>query len=152
MYVRGGIVGGISPCPPIFSPLSRHSYKPSRISCHCSSHRRTSSKGQPEQSKERSDKPQSDPKDYPNRHSEHVSARRKEDTNPGIWRSLSHGIATVDAEVGTGDVAAGIGEEVGDGAHEVLGLTHLADWDQGGPVLVEFWVVVENLLGSGINC
>ena len=60
---------------------------------------------------------------------------------------LGDGIATIDAQVCTGHIAAGVGEEVGDRAHEIFRLAHLAHGNKRGPVLVEFGVLIENLLG-----
>jgi hypothetical protein len=34
------------------------------------------------------------------------------------------------------------------GAHQVFGLSHLALWDQGRPLFLEVWIVVEDFLGS----
>lgn len=57
-------------------------------------------------------------------------------------------VTTVNAELGASHVAGGIGEEEGDGAHEILGLAHLALGDEGDPLLGELGVLVENLLGA----
>jgi len=55
-------------------------------------------------------------------------------------------VATVDAQLGASHVARGVGEEEGDGAHEVFGLAHLALRDEGDPLLGELGVLVEDLL------
>lgn len=57
-------------------------------------------------------------------------------------------VATVNTELGAGHVAGGVGEEEGDGAHEVLGLAHLALRDERDPFLGELGVLVEDLLGA----
>lgn len=61
--------------------------------------------------------------------------------------SLGNGVTAIDAEIRTGHVRTGIGKQEGDGTHEILGLTHLALGNERGPLLLEVWVVVENLLG-----
>ena len=57
-------------------------------------------------------------------------------------------VATVDAQLGAGHVAGGVGEKEGDGAHEVLGLAHLALGDERDPLLGELGVLIEDLLGT----
>lgn len=57
-------------------------------------------------------------------------------------------VTTINAELGAGHVAGGVGKEEGDGAHEVLGLAHLALRDEGDPLLGELGVLVEDLLGA----
>ena len=47
------------------------------------------------------------------------------------------------------DVVGGVTGEESDGTHEVLRAANLADGDQRSPLLLEFWVVVEDLLGPG---
>ena len=59
---------------------------------------------------------------------------------------LRGGVATINAQLGTGYVAGGVGEEEGDSAHEVLRLAHLALRDEGDPLLGELGVLVEDLL------
>lgn len=61
-------------------------------------------------------------------------------------RLLRGGVATVNAQLSTGHVAGSVGEEEGDGAHEVLGLAHLALGDERDPLLGELGVLVEDLL------
>lgn len=63
-------------------------------------------------------------------------------------KSLGHGVAAVDAELGTGDVFGGVGEEEGYGAHKIFGSTHFADGDEGGPLVAEFGVFVEDFAGA----
>ena len=63
-----------------------------------------------------------------------------------VWKLLRGRVATINAELSTGHVAGGVGEEEGDGAHEVLGLSHLALRDKGDPLLGELGVLVEDLL------
>lgn len=65
-----------------------------------------------------------------------------------VWKLLRGRVATINAELSTGHVAGGVGEEEGDGAHEVLGLPHLALRDKGDPLLGELGVVIEDLLGA----
>ena len=57
-------------------------------------------------------------------------------------RLLRGGVATVNAQLSTGHVAGSVGEEEGDGAHEVLGLAHLALGDERDPLLGELGVLV----------
>lgn len=66
-----------------------------------------------------------------------------------LWASLlGDSVATVNTEVGASDIVGGVGQKEGHGAHEVLGGAHLALGDEGGPLPLEGWVVVENLLGA----
>lgn len=62
---------------------------------------------------------------------------------------LGDSVATVDTDISTSDVLAGVGEEEGDGAHQILGLAHLALRNQGRPLAVQVWVLVQDLLGEG---
>ena len=57
-------------------------------------------------------------------------------------------VATVNAQLGAGHVAGGVGEKEGDGTHEVLGLAHLALRDERDPLLGELGVLVKDLLGA----
>lgn len=57
---------------------------------------------------------------------------------------LSDGVASIDLQLGAGDVVGGFAQEIGDGAHQILRLAHFALGDQRGPVLEELWVVVED--------
>lgn len=66
--------------------------------------------------------------------------------------SLGDGVATVDTQLGAGDVVGGITAEEGDSTHEVLWAAHLALWDEGGPLVGELGVVVEDLLGAVSAC
>lgn len=61
---------------------------------------------------------------------------------------LRDSVATVDAQIGACDVRRGVGQEEGDGAHEVDGRAHLALRDEGGPLALELRVVVEDFLGA----
>lgn len=61
---------------------------------------------------------------------------------------LRQGVAAVDAEVRTGDVLGRVAEQEGDGAHEVFGGTHLTDGDEGGPLVAELGVFIENFAGA----
>lgn len=69
----------------------------------------------------------------------------------GLTRNLRDGVATVDAEVGAGDIVGGIRQQEGHGAHKVLGRAHLALGDERGPLLLEVRVVVEDLLGAVVG-
>ena len=64
-----------------------------------------------------------------------------------IASRLGASVTTVNTEIRTGDVLAGIGEQEGDRTHEVLGHPHLALGNEGGPLLLEIWVIIEDLLG-----
>jgi len=70
------------------------------------------------------------------------------DRRSGLRLYLRRSVATVDAQLGAGHVAGSVGEEESDGAHEVLGLTHLALRDEGDPLLGELGVFVEDLLSA----
>lgn len=61
---------------------------------------------------------------------------------------LRDSVATINTQLRAGHVQGGIGEEEGDGTHEVLGLAHLALRDEGDPLLGELGVVVKDLLGT----
>lgn len=57
------------------------------------------------------------------------------------------GVAAVDAEIRSGDVLGRVGEEECHGAHQVFGGTHLADGDEGDPLVAELGVLVEDFAG-----
>lgn len=61
---------------------------------------------------------------------------------------LGNSVAAIDAEVCTCDVARGVGKEVNNGAHEVLWAAHVADGDEGCPMLKEVFILVEDLGGA----
>lgn len=64
---------------------------------------------------------------------------------------LGDGVSTVNTEIGAGHVSGGVAEEEGHGAHQVFWATHLALWDEAGPLVGELGVVVKDLLGAGIS-
>lgn len=61
---------------------------------------------------------------------------------------LGHSVTTIDANISTRHIAAGIGEQEGHRAHEVLRLSHLALGNERSPLLLEVGVLVEDLLGA----
>lgn len=65
-----------------------------------------------------------------------------------IPNRLRDSVATVDTEIGTSHVASGVTGQERDGAHEVLGTTHLALGNKAGPLVGELGVVIEDLLGA----
>lgn len=70
---------------------------------------------------------------------------------PCLRRLISHlsdGVTTIDAEVGASDIVGGIGQQESHGAHEILGRAHLSLGYERGPLLLEVWVVVKDLLGA----
>lgn len=62
--------------------------------------------------------------------------------------SLCHSVAAVDTDVSTRHVAGRLAEEIDDGAHEIFRFAHLADGNERGPVLVEFRIFGQDLLGA----
>lgn len=62
-------------------------------------------------------------------------------------RRLGDGVATVDAKIGSGDVAGSVAQQESDGTHEVFGGPHLALGNQGCPLPVQLRVLFENLPG-----
>ena len=60
-------------------------------------------------------------------------------------KNSSQTVTTVNPQISTGDVRSSFTEQEGDGAHEILGVTHLAGGDERGPLLLEVWVLVEDL-------
>ena len=64
---------------------------------------------------------------------------------------LSNGVASVDPELGAGHVAGSFAQEESDGSHQILRLAHFALGDQGGPMLEQLWVVVEDF-GGPVMC
>ena len=73
--------------------------------------------------------------------------RRKKRREKEERKELGDGVSAVDSEVGAGDVFAGVAEQEGDRAHEVFRGTHLTLRDQGGPLAVQLWVVIEDFAG-----
>jgi hypothetical protein len=59
---------------------------------------------------------------------------------------LSASVTTIDSQVGSSNVLRGIGEQEGDGTHQIDGRTHLALGDEGSPLSLQLRVIVENLL------
>jgi len=74
---------------------------------------------------------------------------RKDSHHASTACRLGDGVAAVDANVGARDILRRVGQQEGDGAHEVLGLAHLALGDERGPLLLEVGVLVEDLLSEG---
>jgi len=62
--------------------------------------------------------------------------------------SLSAGVCTIDAQVSAIHVQTGIAGQERDGAHEILRAAHLTDRNEGSPLLLELWVIIEDLLGA----
>lgn len=60
-------------------------------------------------------------------------------------KRLGQGVATINTEISTRDVFGGVTEQEGDGSHEIFGGTHLADGDEGGPLIAEVGVLVQDL-------
>lgn len=69
----------------------------------------------------------------------------------GFFLALSDGVATIDSDLRARHITCCVAQEVDDRTHQVLGLTHATLRNQGGPVLVEIGVLVEDLLGSVRN-
>lgn len=64
------------------------------------------------------------------------------------FTSLSKSVTAVDADVGAGHVCAGIRQQECDGTHKIDGLAHLTLRDKRGPLLLEVWLFVKDLLGT----
>lgn len=62
------------------------------------------------------------------------------------WKpKSSQSITTINPQISTIDVRSGLTEQEGDGAHEILGGTHLAGGNERGPLLLELLVLVQDL-------
>lgn len=57
----------------------------------------------------------------------------------------SQSVSAVDAEISTGNVFRRITEEESDGAHQVLGDSHFTHGNQRDPLVLQIWVIVEDL-------
>jgi len=57
-------------------------------------------------------------------------------------RKSSNSIATINTQVGPGDVARRIREEKDHRPNEIVWVAHLALWNQGCPLVFEIWFVV----------
>ncbi len=57
---------------------------------------------------------------------------------------LGDGIASINPQLGAGNVTRSLTQEESDRSHQILGLPHFPLWDQRGPVLEQLWVVVKN--------
>jgi len=66
-------------------------------------------------------------------------------------RPLSQGVATVDADLSTGHVPGCVTQEEDNRTHEVLGVSHLAEGNQGSPLLAEVGILIEDLAGA-VTC
>ena len=60
---------------------------------------------------------------------------------------LSNGVASINPQLGAGNVARSFAQKESDRPHQILRLPHFSLWDQGGPMLEELWVVVEDFGG-----
>ena len=65
-----------------------------------------------------------------------------------IFCRLCDSVTTVHTEIGAGHVASCVGKKEGDSAHQIFWASHLTLWDEAGPLLRQFWVVVKDLLGA----
>lgn len=65
--------------------------------------------------------------------------------------TLSDGITTIHAQIGSSHVVRSIREEIGDGAHQVFRVTHVSLGNQRRPVLVEIGFVVQDFLGPNFR-
>jgi hypothetical protein len=52
------------------------------------------------------------------------------------------------SQIRAGDIACSVGGEERHRAHQVFGLAHLALGNQGRPLFLQVWVIVEDFLGS----
>ena len=59
----------------------------------------------------------------------------------------SDGVASINPQLGAGDVAGSFAQEESNGSHQILRLAHFALRDQRGPVFEELRVVVEDFGG-----
>lgn len=66
----------------------------------------------------------------------------------GFTPHLGNGVSTVNTEIRSSDVAGSVTQQESDGTHEVFRSTHLTLRDQRGPLPVQLWVLVKNLLGQ----
>ena len=67
---------------------------------------------------------------------------------PGLAAEGIEGIEdspSINSQVGSCDIAAGIAEQINDGTLQIFRRTHFADRNERSPFLVEFRVVVQNL-------
>jgi hypothetical protein len=63
--------------------------------------------------------------------------------------SSSESVATIDAQLSTGHVPTGFRAQESDRSHQVFRLAHFALGNQGGPGLLQVWVLIEDFLGAG---
>jgi hypothetical protein len=60
-------------------------------------------------------------------------------------------VRSINTEVGAVHVQAGITREERNSAHQILRASHLTHGDKGSPLLLQLWVIVEDLLGT-VTC
>lgn len=63
---------------------------------------------------------------------------------------LCDGVTSINAEICSGYVSRSIWEQKGNWSHQVFWLSHLTLWNEGDPLVLQIWVVIENLLGSEV--
>lgn len=66
-------------------------------------------------------------------------------------RSLSQGVATVDADLSTGHVPGCVTQEEDNRTHEVFGISHLTEGNERSPLLAEVGVLIQDLAGA-VTC
>jgi hypothetical protein len=59
-----------------------------------------------------------------------------------------HCVASVHSQVCSRHVTASLTQQEGDRAHQIFWSAHLAHRDQGGPLFLEVWIIVQNLSSS----
>lgn len=64
---------------------------------------------------------------------------------------LSQGVSTVDTEIRARDVLGGIAKKEGYSAHQVLRGSHFSNGNEGGPLIAELGVLVEDLTGTVVK-
>ena len=62
--------------------------------------------------------------------------------------SSGHGVSSVNSEVCTRYIPASITQQESHSSHQIFWSTHLAHWNQRGPLFLEVWIIVQNSPGS----
>ena len=74
-----------------------------------------------------------------------------ESKGKGMNGSSSDSVATINFQFGPSYIAAGLAQEIGNCAHQIFGLAHLALRNQRSPLFIQVGVFVQDFLGPMID-
>ena len=66
-------------------------------------------------------------------------------------QQLGQGVSAINTEIRARDVPGSIAKEERYGTHQVLGRPHLSNGDEGGPLITELGILIQDLTGAIIG-